>query len=370
MDDPQPFEIFLVTVPGLEQLLCDEALERGFAGAVAVPGGVTFQGGWPDVWRANLVLRGATRVLARIGGFMAFHLAQLDKRSRKFPFGDLLRRDIPLRVQVTTKASKIYHAGAATQRIETALKDTHGMTLDPEATLILKVRIDDNNVLFSLDTSGESLHKRGHKEAVGKAPMRETLAYLMLRQAGFTGTEPVVDPMCGSGTFVIEAAEIAAGLQPGRSRSFAFQDLANYDGAAFEAMKSPQVTTPPAHFYGSDRDAGAVRMATANAERAGIAQLTQFANHAAGELVPPEGPPGLVIVNPPYGARIGNKQLLYPLYGTFGKTMLERFKGWRVALVTLEPALAKATGLPWKPQGPAIAHGGMKVWLWQTPPLR
>jgi putative N6-adenine-specific DNA methylase len=322
------------------------------------------------VWRANLVLRGATRVLARIGGFMAFHLAQLDKRSRKFPFGDLLRRDIPLRVQVTTKASKIYHAGAATQRIETALKDTHGMTLDPEATLILKVRIDDNNVLFSLDTSGESLHKRGHKEAVGKAPMRETLAYLMLRQAGFTGTEPVVDPMCGSGTFVIEAAEIAAGLQPGRSRSFAFQDLANYDAAAFEAMKSLPFTTPPAHFYGSDRDAGAVRMATANAERAGIAQLTQFANHAAGELVPPEGPPGLVIVNPPYGARIGNKQLLYPLYGTFGKTMLERFKGWRVALVTSEPALAKATGLPWKPQGPAIAHGGMKVWLWQTPPLR
>ena len=176
MSDPQPFEIFLATVPGMEQLLCDEALERGFAGAVAVPGGVVFQGGWPDVWRANLVLRGATRVLARIGGFMAFHLAQLDKRSRKFPFGDLLRRDVPLRVQVTTKASKIYHAGAATQRIETALTDTHGLTLSPEATLVLKVRIDDNNVLFSLDTSGESLHKRGHKEAVGKAPMRETLA--------------------------------------------------------------------------------------------------------------------------------------------------------------------------------------------------
>jgi len=370
MSDPQPFEIFLVTVPGLEQLLCDEALERGFAGAVAVPGGVTLQGGWPQVWRANLELRGATRVLARIGGFMAFHLAQLDKRSRKFPFGDLLRRDIPLRVQVTTKASKIYHAGAAAQRIETALTDTHGMTLDPEATLILKVRIDDNNVLFSLDTSGESLHKRGHKEAVGKAPMRETLAALMLRQAGYTGSEPVLDPMCGSGTFVIEAAEIAAGLQPGRTRSFAFQDLANYDAAAFEALKSTPSNTPPAQFYGSDRDAGAIRMAQANAARAGIGHLTHFANHAAGEATPPPGPPGLVIVNPPYGARIGNKQLLYPLYGTFGKTMLERFRGWRIALVTSEPALAKATALPWKPQGAAIAHGGTKVWLWQTPPLR
>jgi putative N6-adenine-specific DNA methylase len=370
MDTPQTFEIFLVTVPGLESVLCEEALERGFAGAVAVPGGVTFQGGWPDVWRANLVLRGATRVLARIGGFLAFHLAQLDKRSRKFPFGELLRKDIPLRVQVTTKASKIYHAGAATQRIETALTDTHGLTLDPEATLVLKVRIDDNNVLFSLDTSGESLHKRGHKEAVGKAPMRETLAALMLRQAGYTGAEPVVDPMCGSGTFVIEAAEIAAGFLPGRTRHFAFQDLGNYDADVFEAMKETTTTTPTSRYYGSDRDAGAIRMAKANADRAGVGTFTQFVNHAAGELTPPDGPKGLVIVNPPYGARIGNKNLLYPLYGTLGQTLLTRFKGWRVALVTSEPALAKATKLPWKPQGPAIAHGGMKVWLWQTPPLR
>ena len=351
-------------------MLAQEALEHGFTGAIAIAGGVTFQGNWEDVWRANLVLRGATRVLARIGGFMAFHLAQLDKRSRKFPFGDLLRKDVPLRVQVTTKASKIYHARAATQRIETALTDTHGMTLDPEAALVLKVRIDDNQVLFSLDTSGESLHKRGHKEAVGKAPMRETLASLMLRQAGYTGSEPVLDPMCGSGTFVIEAAEIAAGLQPGRSREFAFQSLANYDAPTFDAMKTTAKDQPPAHFYGSDRDAGAIRMATANAERAGVARLTHFVNHAAGEATPPEGPAGLVIVNPPYGARIGNKKLLYPLYGTLGKTLLSRFKGWRVALVTSEPPLAKATGLPWKPQSAPIAHGGMKVWLWQTPPLR
>lgn len=372
MTKPQPFEIFLVTVPGLEATLCEEALALGFTGATAVPGGVTFTGGWPDVWRANLSLRGATRVLARIGGFMAFHLAQLDKRSRKFPWGDLLRPDVPLRVQVTTKASKIYHAGAATQRIEKALVESHGMTLDPEAALVLKARIHDNQVVFSLDTSGESLHKRGHKEAVGKAPMRETLAALMLRQAGFDGREPVVDPMCGSGTFIIEAAEIAAGLLPGRSRHFTFEDLANFDADAFAVLKSGAVApTPPAHhFYGSDRDAGVIRMATANAERAGVSDWTSFTNHPAAELTPPQGPPGLVIVNPPYGARIGNKKLLYPLYGTLGQTLLTRFKGWRVGLVTSEPALAKATGLPWKPQGPAIAHGGMKVWFWQTPPLR
>ncbi len=371
MDTQNTFDIFIVATPGLESMLLAEVIEKGFANPVLSPGGITVQGGWPDVWRANLELRGASRVLARIGSILAFHLAQLDKRARKFPWADVLRADVPLRVQVTTKASKIYHAGAATQRIETALREGLGATISSEAALVLKVRIDDNVVTFSLDTSGEPLHKRGHKEAVGKAPMRETLASLLLRQAGYTGTETVVDPMCGSGTFVIEAAEIAMGLAPGRSRHFAFESLASFDPTAFAAMKAriaPRATD--LRFYGSDRDAGAVRSSLANAERAGVSPLTTFENHAAGDLMPPDGPPGLVIVNPPYGGRIGNKKLLYPLYGTLGQTLLARFKGWRVGLVTSEPSLAKATGLPWKPQGPAIAHGGMKVWFYQTPPLR
>ncbi|MBQ0715635.1 MAG: class I SAM-dependent RNA methyltransferase [Sulfitobacter litoralis] len=370
MDSQNTFDIFIVATPGLEDMLLAEVTEKGFANPVTTPGGITVQGDWPEVWRANLQLRGASRVLARIGSFMAFHLAQLDKRARKFPWGDVLRADVPLRVQVTTKASKIYHAGAATQRIETALRESLGVTISPEAALVLKVRIDDNVVTISLDTSGESLHKRGHKEAVGKAPMRENLAYLMLRQAGYTGTETVVDPMCGSGTFVIEAAEIAMGLNPGRSRHFAFEDLASFDPDQWAAMRDDTATSTPLRFYGSDRDAGAVRMSRMNAERAGVSEAVQFENHAAGELTPPDGPPGLVMVNPPYGGRIGNKKLLYPLYGTLGQTLLTRFKGWRVGLVTSEPPLAKATGLPWKPQGPAIAHGGMKVWLYQTPPLR
>ena len=370
MDSQNTFDIFIVATPGLEDMLLAEVTEKGFANPVASPGGITVQGGWPEVWRANLQLRGASRVLARIGSFMAFHLAQLDKRARKFPWGDVLRADVPLRVQVTTKASKIYHAGAATQRIETALRESLGVTISPEAALVLKVRIDDNVVTISLDTSGDALHKRGHKEAVGKAPMRENLAYLMLRQAGYTGTETVVDPMCGSGTFVIEAAEIAMGLNPGRSRHFAFEDLASFDAAQWAAMRDTPTTSTPLRFYGSDRDAGAVRMSRMNAERAGVADTVTFENHAAGELTPPDAPPGLVMVNPPYGGRIGNKKLLYPLYGTLGQTLLTRFKGWRVGLVTSEPPLAKATGLPRKPQGPAIAHGGMKVWLYQTPPLR
>ncbi len=371
MSTSEPFEIFLVCAPGLETALLQEVTAKGFVNPVAVPGGVTITGHWPDVWRANLDLRGAVRVLARIGSFMAFHLAQLDKRSRKFPWGDVLRADVPVKVQVTCKASKIYHAKAAAQRIETALVENHAITLSPDAEMVVKVRIHDNQVTISLDTTGEALHIRGHKEAVGKAPMRENLAAMFLRQCEFSGTEPVVDPMCGSGTFLIEAAEIAAGLQPGRSRSFAFEQLASFDANAFAALRQTGPQVPARQmFFGSDRDSGAVRNATGNAERAGVTDWTAFACHGAAEVRAPEGPPGLVIVNPPYGGRIGNKKLLYALYGSFGQTMLTHFKGWRVGLITSEPGLAKTTGLPWKPQGPPVAHGGTKIWLWQTPPLR
>ena len=370
MEDRSPMEIFLVTAPGLEDMLCAEAAEAGFADPQTVPGGVITTGGWPEVWRANLELRGAARVLVRVGQFMAFHLAQLDKRARRFDWGAVLRPDVPVKVQVTCKGSKIYHAGAAAQRIERALSESHGITLAEDAALQVKLRILDNQVTISIDTSGEALHKRGHKEAVGKAPLRENMAALFLRRMGFDGSQPVVDPMCGSGTFLIEAAEIAAGLQPGRSRRFAFEELASFDPAAFAALRRDGSNAIPARrFFGSDRDQGAVAMATANAARAGVSDWTGFTCHGASEARPPEGPPGLVMVNPPYGGRVGNKNMLYGLYGAFGETMRRDFRGWRVGLVTSEPSLAKATGLPWLPKGPPVAHGGMKVWLWQTPAL-
>ncbi|HEV8036869.1 class I SAM-dependent RNA methyltransferase [Yoonia sp.] len=363
-----PFEIFMVCTPGFEQALHAEALENGFSDAQITAGGITITGTWEDVWRANLVMRGATRILARVGSFMAFHLAQLDKRARKYPWGDVLRQDVPVRVEVSTsKKSKIYHAGAATQRIETALKESHGMTIAADAPVALKVRIDDNRVTISVDTSGESLHKRGHKEAVGKAPMRETLAALMLRDCGYDSREPVLDPMCGSGTFVIEAAEIACGLFPGRTRDFAFQQLATYKDDSWRRVG--ETRAPAQHFYGSDRDAGAIRMATANAERAGVANHITFQNLSATDIKRPEGPPGLIICNPPYGGRIGNQNMLYGVYAGLGDALKREFTGWRVGMVTSEAGLAKASGLPFKPKGPAIPHGGLKVWLFQTDAL-
>ncbi|SFR52091.1 putative N6-adenine-specific DNA methylase [Yoonia tamlensis] len=364
------FEIFMTGTPGLEAALHAEAIANGFADAKLVQGGVTITGGWPDVWRANLKMRGATRILARVGSFMAFHLAQLDKRARKFPWGDLLDPKLPVRVEVSTsRKSKIYHAGAATQRIETALRESHGMEISAEATIVIKARIDDNRVTISLDTSGESLHKRGHKEAVNKAPMRETLAALFLRECGYDGKMPVLDPMCGSGTFLIEAAEIARRLDPGRTRNFAFEQFASFDADKWAQMRVQSPTQTDQHFYGSDRDAGAIRMSEANANRAGVDDLITFQNHAVTDLQRPKGPPGLIICNPPYGGRIGNPKLLFGLYGSLGKTLKDQFSGWRVGIVTSDAGLAKATGLPFKPAGPPVPHGGLKVWLFQTGPL-
>ncbi len=371
MEQNGSFGIFLGCPPGLENALLDEVRELGYDKAKVAPGGVDMEGGWPDVWRLNLDLRGASRVVAEIGSFRAFHLAQLDKRARKFPWGDVLRADVPVRVEAFCRKSKIYHAGAATQRVETALSETLGVTIAADAPVKLRVRIDDNLVTMSVDTSGELLHKRGHKEAVGKAPMRETLAALFLKQAGYTGKEPVVDPMCGSGTFVIEAAELALGLQPGRNRSFAFEQLATFDAAAFEDLRRAEpAQATDLLFQGSDRNAGAVENSSSNAQRAGVADCTRFIHYAVSDLQPPEGPPGLVIVNPPYGTRIGNKKLLFALHGSLGQVLKERFRGWRVAIVTTDGGLAKATGLPLLPPGPPVPHGGLKVRLYQTAPLR
>lgn len=364
------FDIFLVATPGLEAPLLAETHALGWTHAQAETGGIGFRGGWQDVWRANLWSRGATRVLARIGGFRAMHLAQLDKRARRFDWGAVLRPDIPLRVETTCRKSRIYHAGAATQRIERAISETLGAPIATDAKLVLKARIEDDFCTFSIDTSGESLHKRGHKQAVSKAPMRETMAAMFLRACGYDGSEPVLDPMCGSGTFPIEAAEMAANLAPGRSRHFGFETLASFDAPAWAALRdaaAPQKATP--HFYGSDRDAGAVRMATANAERAGIDQLVTFEQTAVADLQRPNGAPGLVIVNPPYGARIGNKGLLFAIHAQMGEALKTRFSGWRVGLVTSDAALARATALPFHEPGPYVAHGGLKIRLWQTGPL-
>jgi len=363
-------DIFCITAPGQHDFLAAEAREKGFKVTDIIPGGITIRGDWPDVWRANLQLRGTTRVLARLTEFRALYLSQLELNTREYDWPAILPKYSTVEVEATCHKSKIYHAGAAKERVETALAG-HGF-VTPEAgypaDISIRVRIDRDIVTLSLDTSGESLHKRGHKEAVNKAPMRETMASMFLREAKFNGKIPLFDPMCGSGTFVIEAAEIARRFDPGRTREFTFQSLPNFDATAFADMGSPD--RPAAHpIFGSDRDQGAIVMSKINAQRAGVTDITTFEAKSIGDITPPTDAKGLVITNPPYGGRIGNKTPLFGLYSSFGDRLKTQFKGWRAAIVTSDDALAKATGLPFKPAGPIVNHGGIKIRLWQTDPL-
>lgn len=371
--DPAPargaaFEIFLATAPGLEPALLEEVQGKGFRRPRAVPGGVVLEGGWPEVWRANLWIRGAGRVLARIAEFPAAHLAELDRRARRLPWPGLLRPDVAVRVEAACTGSRIYHSGAAAERIEGAIRAALGAPpVAAAAEVTVMARIERDLCTISLDTSGEPLHRRGWKQQVNPAPMRETLASLFLRQCGFAGEEPLLDPMCGAGTFVIEAAEVAARLNPGRLRSFAFEHLATFDATAWARMRAVERRRDPPHpCHGSDRDAGAVAMSRANAERAGVGDIARFAAAPVAAILPPEGPPGLVIVNPPYGTRLGERGTLAPLYRALGQVLRSRFAGWRVGLVAADPALARETRLPFLPPGPPVPHGGLRVTLHRT----
>lgn len=372
MSHTSSLEYFCVTAPGLETALADELADLGFQDAQCESGGVTVHGDWPSVWRAHLQLGGATRILVRLAAFPAHHLAQLHKRAQKIDWSAVLPADQPVRVDASCRGSRIYHSGAAAQRIEAAITDRLGTVISEDAELRIQARIDNNICTLSLNASGEPLHRRGWKQAVAKAPLRETLAALFLRQCGYRGTEPLVDPMCGSGTFPIEAAGLALGLGPGRLRRYAFEALPGFDPETFAALQDEARARrdTAVRIYGFDRDPGAVRMSQENAARAGVAEQLEVRRQAVDVLVPPEPGPGLVMVNPPYGARIGDKGALRRLYRTLGQRLMGQFTGWRVGLVTSEDTLARATGLPWAHIGPRIDHGGLKVRLYQSAALR
>jgi len=352
--------VFLVAVPGLEASLAAEAAACGVSDIRQVAGGVEITGGLAEAAEANLRLRCAVRVLWRIAEFRAMHPAQLDKRARKVDWRSVLRPDVPVRVEAVCRRSKIYVNKAAIARIAGAL-EVAGIPVAQDSEVVIKTRIEDDLCTISIDTTGEPLHRRGHKEFVGKAPLRETMAAGFLHEMGFDGTQTVVDPMCGSGTIPLEAAEIAAGLLPGRSRSFAWEQLV---GAARPPIGAAQHTTRGLQVYGYDRNDGAIRGAVSNAERAGIAAQCHFARQAISDLHPPATEPGIVLVNPPYGGRIGERKLLFGLYGALGAVLSERFGGWQIGIITSDGGLAKATGLPLEPFGP-VDHSGTKIHLWR-----
>ncbi|TLN04239.1 class I SAM-dependent RNA methyltransferase, partial [bacterium] len=211
-------ELFAVCAPGLEPFTTAElsalGIQPGAAVADGEEGGVTFQGGLREIYRANLHLRTASRVLLRFGQFYAAAFSELRKKASRLPWEDVLNPQQPVALRVTCHQSKLYHSGAVAERVAAAINDRFGQAVEvakfdetsAEPPALIVVRLVNNQCSISLDTSGAHLHRRGYRQAVAKAPLRETLAAGLLFAAGWDGTTPLLDPFCGSGTIPIEGA--------------------------------------------------------------------------------------------------------------------------------------------------------------------
>lgn len=374
-------ELFAVCPPGTEALLHRELAALGIKGRY-VPGGVELKGDADTIRRVNLESRLASRLLLRLGTFKTEFLNELEKLTAKLDVAPFIRGDAPLAVRATCKKSRIYHSGAAEERVHRALAKKLGATPAPaqadldeddEPPQTVLVRFEHDVCTLSLDTSGAHLHKRGYRLETAKAPMRETLAAAILAEAGYKGEAAFVDPLCGSGTFAIEAAMIATRTAPGRLRSFAFERWPSHDARAMRALREAadaRRRPAPAPIVASDRDEGAVRAAQRNAGRAEVA--IDVRHQALSDSRPPASQ-GLLLTNPPYGARIGDPGQLRDLYASLGKLANRPYADWSVGFVTTEERLAQASGIAFTRLGPPIPHGGLRIKLYMreapaTPP--
>ena len=328
-----------------------------------------------DVMRANLYLRTASRVVVRLAQFKALTFADLEKHARRVAWETVVAPGRRVAFRVTCRKSRLYHSGAVTQRLMDALAlrvpsaiAAGGAGDDDEESgdeQLFVVRLMRDQLVLSADTSGALLHRRGYRLATAKAPLRETLAAAMLLGAGWDGRTPLADPLCGSGTIAIEAAMIARRMAPGRARSFAFQQWPGHDAAGWRAvhMEAALLEEPRSEvaIFAADRDAGAIAAVRANAERAGVAADLTIAHQSLSALQPTAGP-GLLVVNPPYGVRVGDKQPLRNLFAQLGNVARAHAAGWRIAMLSADRDLERQVRLPFTEQWKST-NGGIPIRL-------
>lgn len=314
--------------------------------------------------RANLWLRTASRVLVRVARFKATAFYELEKRARKIEWDHFVAPGRAAEFRVTARKSKLYHSDAIAERFAKAAR-TKTDSRQPSAVSpqLFVVRVVKDVFEVSADTSGDLLHMRGYRQAIGKAPLRETLAAALLIAAEWSGQTPLLDPFCGSGTIPIEGALIARRIAPGLRRDFAFMHWPNFDAKLWRTLvddaEAGALARAPVPISGSDRDAGAIESSRANAERAGVAADVDFAVRPISD-VEPSGSAGLVATNPPYGVRVGDASKVRNLYARLGQVLSERCRGWRVVLLSADARLTAEIGLPFQ-EMVRTSNGGINV---------
>ena len=385
------FKAFASTGPGLESIAAGELKALGVRGQQEI-GGVAFSADLQRLYEANLWLRTATRVLVRLGSFHASTFYELERRAKQLPWAEFLPASGKVRLRVTCRKSKLYHSDAVGERVLSAIagsasraieasEETDAEDADASETVdapdhesesgresgqLFVVRLVNDECEVSADSSGELLHKRGYRQEIAKAPLRETIAAAMVLASGWKGNEPLLDPMCGSGTIPIEAALIARKIAPGLRRNFQFMDWSGFEAErwnrALEEARAA-VTDFSGEIFGSDRDAGAVRASARNAERAGVSENVRFSPEAVSGSIASIGDSardsGWILTNPPYGVRVGESDDLRNLYAKLGSALKSK-PGWRLGVLTSDSALVRQTGLSLRPRF-STSNGGIPV---------
>ncbi len=345
-------EHFFATCPrGLEGVLGEELAALGAQQAAAVDGGVAFRGPFALCYRVNLESRIASRVLWRVGQCRYRDEKDIYAAARKLRWAQWFGPKQTLRVDTAAIKSPLKSIDFATLRVKDAvcdvLRETEGNrpdidTRNPDVRIQLFLSRDE--AVFYLDTSGEALFKRGWRAATGDAPLRENLAAGILKLAGWTPEQPLLDPMCGSGTFLIEAALMAMGRAPGLHRSFGFEKLRNFDAAAWTALKAAAEKNTKisikSSIYGYDRSGDAIALARRNVAALGLEAQIELKQCSFEDSKPPR-PSGILITNPPYGVRLEELDDLAAWYPRLGDILKQRYAGWTAYIFTADLRIAK-----------------------------
>ena len=325
-----------------------EISSLGGKDAVFVPGGVSFEGGWDTCYRTNLRSRIASRVLWKVQDFAYRNEDDVYKAVKALEWPRYFDVERTLRVNVTAQKSPLRSLEFATLRVKDAVCDRFRETLGrrphveraaPDVRIHLFLE-KDKGTLY-LDTSGEPLFKRGWRAGQGEAPLRENLAAGIVMLTGWRSGEPLLDPMCGGGTLLVEAAAMARGRAPGGKRGFGFQKLKSFKAPLWEAVKresTPDNSNPV--LYGSDNDPEALKAARRNLAAAGVERWVKLERTDVLERAAP-APSGVMVMNPPYGERMGNADELARFYPKLGDALKRNFTGWRCYIFTADLRLPK-----------------------------
>jgi putative N6-adenine-specific DNA methylase len=309
----------------------------------------------------------------RFGTFHASAFSELEKKASRLPWELFLIPGQSLTVRATCHKSRLYHSDGVIERVVSAIEDHLGFKISNNNTQnaessdgqqMVLVRLFNDNCTISMDTSGELLHRRGYRLATTKAPLRETLAAAIILASDWEFDKPLLDPFCGSGTIPIESAQMAMGIPAGINRRFSFMSWPGFDERSWlllvENHKIISTSKLPI-ILASDRDAGAIEMARANAERAGVLDFIQFECKAISAITPPRAP-GWVITNPPYGIRVNSNKDLRNLYAQAGKVLKAQCKEWKASFLVSDPMLVSQTGFKHEPIL-KFKNGGIQVTL-------